>query len=294
MSFLQRKAREDQNVMDLLLSVARDMSFRRPPSFLLDQVLGKVAQAMRVEAASLLLLKEDTGRLDFAVVKGLNAQSIRELDVHLEPEEGLAGWVFAHNAAVVVNDPEKDSRFKAGVDWLTGFKTQNLVAVPLRLSGKPFGVLEVVNRKKKEPFTEEDAELLMAIANLLTTTLDNVRTITTLEGVHTHFKALIGNMPGGFAGVDSKGRLTHAGARAAALLDWEEVPLGQPVEVVFKDVKEMGQALRHVLADEKPIIRQTLSVTLRRRGPRVFGYTAFPLVMSGKLLGAGIVFQDIT
>lgn len=295
LKLLQRKARENQDVMDLLWTVAGEMSFRRAPSFLLDQVLDKVSRVMRVEAASLLLLKEDTGQLDFAVVKGLNAQSIRELDVHLKPDEGLAGWVFSHNAVAVVNEPERDPRFKAGVDWLTGFKTRNLLAAPLKLSGKPFGVLEVVNRKKGEPFSDEDGELLTAIALLLTTTLDNIRAVTVLDSAQVHFKALLENLPGGFVAVDAKGKLTHVGARAAALLDWEELPLGSSGGEAFKETPELGQALAQVLSDQKPLLRQAVTVTLRRRGARTLGYTVFPLITPGqKVLGAGIFFQDIT
>jgi PAS domain S-box-containing protein len=261
----------------------------------MDQALGRIARVMRVEAASLLLLNESTGELDFAVVKGLNAQALRELDTHLKPEEGLAGWAFAHNAAAVINDPDRDPRFKAGVDWLTGFKTWNLLAAPLRLNGRPFGVLEVVNRRKKEPFTDEDAELLSAIAHLLTTTLDNVRTVTALENAQAQFRALMENMPGGFIGVDAKGVLTHASPRAGVLLGWESIPIGRTAQEVLSTARDLQQALSQVLAEGKPLVRQSCRWTSPHGDVRVFGYTAFPLFGSSQSqLGAGLLFQDIT
>lgn len=289
------KPRENQEFLDLLYAIAQDMSFRRAPSYLLDQALARVVQVMRVEAASLLLLNESTGQLDFEVVKGLNAQALRELDMHLQPQEGLAGWAFSQNAAAIVNDPDKDPRFKAGVDWLTGFKTRNILVAPLRLGGKPFGVLEVVNRKGKTPFTEEDAELLSAIAHLLTTTLDNVRTVTALENSQAHFRALLENLPGGFLGVDRGGILTHASARATAILGWSEAPLGRLYKDVFHELREVSQAIALVLAEGKSVVRQSTPFLCPRRGSRLLGYTAFPLITtSGALLGAGLVFQDIT
>lgn len=287
--------RDNQDFLDLLYAIAQDMSFRRAPSFLLDQALGRVAQVMRVEAASLLLLNEATGQLDFEVVKGLNAQALKELDMHLKPEEGLAGWAFSHNAVAIVNEPDKDTRFKAGVDWLTGFKTRNILVAPLRLGGKPFGVLEVVNRRKKESFTEEDAELLSAIAHLLTTTLDNVRTVTALESSQTQFRALLDNLPGGYLGMDREGKLTHASTRALTILAWTTPPLGRPYQELFRDMGDLGASIALVLAEGKTITRQSASFQSPRGGARLLGYTAFPLFTSSRtLLGAGLVFQDIT
>jgi PAS domain S-box-containing protein len=293
---LQQKSRESQEVLGLLYSIAQDMSFRRSPSFLLDKALSQVAQVMRVEAASLFLLNESTGLLDFAVIKGLNAQALRELNLHLKPEEGLAGWVFANDKPAVVNEPDKDPRFKPGVDWLTGFKTHNLLAAPIRLNGRPYGVIEVVNRKKKEPFTDDDAALLSAIAHLLTTTLDNVRTLQALETSQTQLRSLVENLPGGYIGIDLTGRVTHINPRALDILEWSEAPLGKPVsEALSGPTGELGEALAHVLAEKRPVMRQSLTVRLPRRGERRVGYSAFPLPTSPQnLYGAGLIFQDIT
>jgi GAF domain-containing protein len=288
------KTRDSQEMLELLYAVAQDMSFRRGPAFLMDQVMTRVAKVTRVEAASLLLLNESTGRLDFEVVKGLNAQALKELDLHLSPDEGLAGWAFARNAVAIVNEPDRDPRFKAGVDWLTGFKTRNLLVAPIRLGGRPFGVLELVNRRRNEPFTDEDAELVSAIAHLLTTTLDNVRAVAALESAQAHFRALLDNLPGGYLGVDREGKVNHASARAAALLGWEESPVGKFVHEVFRGISDVEQTVARVLADGRPVLRQTAAFDNGRRGARLLGYSAFPLVAGRQGLGAGIVFQDIT
>jgi PAS domain S-box-containing protein len=296
LQLLERKARESQEVLGLLHSIAQDMSFRRSPSFLLDKAVGQVAKVMRVEAASLFLLNEETGVLDFAVIKGLNAQALRELDLHLKPAEGLAGWVFANDKPAVINDPDKDPRFKPGIDWLTGFKTHNLLAAPIRVNGRPFGVMEVVNRRKQEPFTDEDGELLSAIAHLLSTTLDNVRTLQALEASQTQLKTLVENMPGGYVGVDLQGRITHANPRALDILEWTEIPLGKTLaEALSKGAAELGQVIAQVLAEGHPIIRQTATLHMPRRGERRVGYSSFPLHASGRNFhGAGLMFQDIT
>lgn len=295
LQLLREKAKDDAEILRLLYSMARDMSFRKNPDALLDQAIGRVAETMRVEAASLLLLNPDTGLLEFSVIKGMNAQAMRELDLRLKPDEGLAGWVFAHNKPAVVNDVANDPRFKAGSDWMTGFKTHNLVAVPMRLDGKPLGVLEVLNRRKRELFTDDDAEFLTAISHLVTTLLENVQTYRALEASQDYLGDLLQNLPGGYIGVDPRGRVTHCNVRALEILDMDKTPAGQTFQEAFESQGGLRDAIQSTLADRRPLRRKSYRAQLPRKGLRDIGYSTFCLPgRHGDILGIGVLFQDIT
>jgi PAS domain S-box-containing protein len=279
--------------MDLLCSIAQEMSIRRSPSFLLNQIIGQVAAVMRVEAASLLLLNEETDFLDFVVVKGLNAQALRELDMRLRPKEGLAGWVFSHNKPAVVNSPDDDPRFQPGADWLTGFKTRNLLVAPLRLNGKPFGVLELVNRRKNDSFTDEDADLASAIAALLTTTLDNVRAMKSLEKSQVMLRSLFEHAGEGIIAVDRQGLVTHVNVLASELFAWPSPPVGRPMAEAFAASPELEQFVTQVLMEEKPVIRRVFSMAFQGNVRRQVQGTIFPLSVPGQvLLGAGVLLSE--
>jgi GAF domain-containing protein len=290
---LSRKVRESPEVSEFLGFLVRELSFRRSPSFLMNRVVEGIAFLFKAEAASLLLLNEETGLLDFVVIKGLNDQAIKELDVHLKPDEGLAGWALTHAKPVVVNDPSSDARFKARVDLLTGFKTRNLMAAPLRLEGKPFGVLEVLNRKKREPFTEMDAALLATLSPLLVTAFHNIHLFHVAETVQAQFKAVMENMPEGFLAVDRRGRLTHANPRALELMEWGDPPLGKGLADLFMPIPSLRQGLEKVLAEERSLPLQTSPLS-GRRGTRSLSYTIFPLMTPGRTLGgAAVLLREI-
>jgi phosphoserine phosphatase RsbU/P len=79
---------------------------------------------------------------------------------------GIAGAAF--QTRTIVNSPNviRDERFHADIDARTGFRTRNLLAVPLIGYDKtPIGVLELIN-KSGRGFTRADEGLSAALASL--------------------------------------------------------------------------------------------------------------------------------
>ena len=113
---------------------------------------------------SLLLMEEETGRLKFEIVMGVDAKKLKNFC--LERGEGIAGWVSLNGKPLVVEDTRYDPRFSSRVDQLLGFKTRSVVCVPL-LDGKNrvVGVVELINRltEGKGFFTEMDMAILSSI-----------------------------------------------------------------------------------------------------------------------------------
>jgi GAF domain-containing protein len=69
--------------------------------------------------------------------------------------------------------PEIDERF--------GFVTQSLVAAPLIAQGRVLGVLEVLNKRSDDGFTEDDASVLSVLATLAALALDFATSISDKE-----------------------------------------------------------------------------------------------------------------
>jgi transcriptional regulator with GAF, ATPase, and Fis domain len=288
------KTRDHPELLDLLCCVAQEVSYRRSPTFLLNHVFNRVAHVMRVEAASLFLLNEETGLLDSTVVKGLNAQALRELNFQLKPSEGLAGWVFTHNQAVIVNNPKEDPRFQPGADLLTGFNTSNLLAVPLRLNGRPVGVLEFVNRQKKDLFTDEDAALAESIACLLSTTVDNLRVVGALERSLATLRSFLEHVGEALVAVDRWGIVTHVSTRASNLFGWPLPPVGRPAAEALAASPEAEQMVTQVLREEKSSIRSRLCFAPTGSDKREFDVFVFPLAAPGQaVVGSAVIFSEV-
>jgi diguanylate cyclase (GGDEF)-like protein len=123
---------------------------------------------------SLLLRDEATGELVFTLVRG--AAHPRLLERRLAPDEGIAGWVATHDEALLIPDVAADPRFSARMDTLSGFRTQSVVAVPLRARDRCIGVLELINALHERVFDAGDVEILQSFADFAAIAIHNART----------------------------------------------------------------------------------------------------------------------
>ena len=89
---------------------------------------------------------------------GLEQQVIR-----LPAERGIAGWVAREGSAVRLENAYEDPRFEPDIDRKLGFKTNELLCLPIRNeAGAIIGVLQLLN--KQEGFSDEDEAFLDALS----------------------------------------------------------------------------------------------------------------------------------
>ena len=119
---------------------------------------------------SLSLIEEETDESVFVLVYGAVRETLP--GYRFDRRLGIAGWVAEHAEPAVVHDVRADSRFLPAVDERFDFVTHSLVAVPLAARGKVLGVIEVVNKRSGDDFTEDDASLLSVLATLAASALD--------------------------------------------------------------------------------------------------------------------------
>lgn len=160
------------------LSQLVEVSRRINSSETLERLLAEIMEAakviMRAEASSLMLLDEATGELVIAVPTGPAQAEIS--GVRIPPGKGFAGWVAAHGEPLLVPEVEKDPRFFGEVSRKTGFRTHNLLCVPLRDSEQQvIGVLQALNRWNMEPFTEDDVPMFLALADHAALAIEKAR-----------------------------------------------------------------------------------------------------------------------
>ena len=140
---------------------------------LLSEIMESAKKIMDAEASSLLLLDEQTGELIFTVPTGPARAEIS--GVRIPPGRGFGGWVARMGIPLVVADPEKDDRFYGEVSK-TGFRTRNLICVPMRDSeGKILGVLQALNRRCDQGFTEDDIPLFSALSDQAAIAIEKAR-----------------------------------------------------------------------------------------------------------------------
>jgi signal transduction histidine kinase len=145
-----------------MLDLAREVNTARELPDLLNFIVITAAELLDSEASSLLLRKSDV--LHFEVAFGKKGTEVKKLTVPLGA--GIAGSVALSGKSTIVRkaDTEGSGIFK-DIDKKSGFTTRNLLCVPLRVKERIIGVVEVMNRRDKEGYNEDDISLLEGFAN---------------------------------------------------------------------------------------------------------------------------------
>lgn len=165
----QKRYRE----LDLLHQTSQVLTSTLDVNELLEKVMHLTANVLDAGAASILLLDETKQALIFEASHSPQRDLLYKQRISIN--EGVVGWVACNNQPTIVNDVENDFRFNRKVDTQTGFLTESIAAVPLRLKGEVIGVLEALNKESGQGFDEADLRLMTAMAAQAAMALENAR-----------------------------------------------------------------------------------------------------------------------
>ena len=142
---------------------------------LLDYISGEIKNLLGTEGAQVLLLDEEKNEFFYiGAAHDDTAAEKRMKEIRFPADRGISGKVIRTGEPLIVADTYKDPDFYSEVDTLAGFKTNNLLVVPLRSKERIIGVLCARN-KKLENFDQTDIELLSMVAGTLALSIENAR-----------------------------------------------------------------------------------------------------------------------
>jgi sigma-B regulation protein RsbU (phosphoserine phosphatase) len=125
---------------------------------LISIILQIATRQSGAERGTVFLVDRERNEIWSLVGLGLEQQVIR-----LPAEKGIAGWVAREGSAVRLENAYDDPRFEPDIDRRLGFKTRQLMCLPIRNeAGDIIGVLQLLN--KAEGFTDEDEAFLDALS----------------------------------------------------------------------------------------------------------------------------------
>lgn len=160
--------------------------------------------------------------------------------IRIPVTNGIAGHVATSGEPVVIADAYGDPRFNKSVDVKTGFKTRNLMCVPLKVKkGGVIGVVQLINKsgpstftseptsdgdrfcKQEDAFTPDDLQFLQVFASQAATAIANSRTeAEEAEGDDGEGAALGSSSPSRNASKNSSKWCKEA--ESFKVVDWEE------------------------------------------------------------------------
>ncbi len=168
--------------LTLLCSQGQELSSMDDLDTLLERLLDIALQICEGGASSVLLVDRQNHELFFRAARGKSGESITRL--RFDANRGIAGWVLENREPAVVNDVSSDSRHYGYIDEQVDFKTRNLICVPVLWKDMVLGVIEVLNKKNRKAFTEQDREYLSILANQAGAA---IHITTMMENLHNFF-----------------------------------------------------------------------------------------------------------
>jgi signal transduction histidine kinase len=172
---LQETERRAQQLSSLNV-ITRQLTSTLELQPLLKSILESAVNILNTEAGSLFLVDEQNDELIFQVTVGPVAQNL--VGQRLPPGTGFVGKAVVSRHPVIVNDVAATSTWNPAPDKQTGFMTRAILAVPMEVKGRVIGVIEIINKKDGNPFTEDDQNLLAAFAGQAAVAIDNARLYT--------------------------------------------------------------------------------------------------------------------
>lgn len=173
---LQLKVRE----VDLLYELSRQIQQARTEEELASTVIEQALELLSCEAAALLLLDDEGGRLHYAT-RPVDATG-RTGTLRLAPGEGLVGRAIRQGALLGSDGLKDDPGHRLRLMDELGISIRGTLAAPLVAEQRQHGALQVFNRKSNmRRFTAEDLKLLSLIADQTAVALDLRRQLVEKE-----------------------------------------------------------------------------------------------------------------
>jgi signal transduction histidine kinase/putative methionine-R-sulfoxide reductase with GAF domain len=156
---LEQRLRVETRKLDAVRELGRVLGATLDLDRLLVVLLEKVTELLDAERATIFLVSDDRQELVSTIAQGGYVETIR-----LHMGEGIAGSVAQSGATLNIPDAYADARFNKEVDQRTGFRTRNILCMPMPdHKGRTIGVIQVLNKRNRK-FDADDEALLATVA----------------------------------------------------------------------------------------------------------------------------------
>jgi len=167
---------EDKNrELQALYNVSHTLNFLNTLDSVLQAILDNAINYLEAEWGSIMLLNEQTMELSVSLVRGLKEKNIKP-SIKLKLGEGIAGMTAKSGKPMLVKDGYNSPYFKKFKKKGSHHrKVRSLICAPIRYGKETFGVINIVNPRKRKVFTDEDLKLLESLACSAGVTLKNFK-----------------------------------------------------------------------------------------------------------------------
>jgi K+-sensing histidine kinase KdpD len=156
--------------LNLLIDAAKTVNSTLDLDRLLDVILEAAIKSIAADRGTLYLVDELKSEIWSKALRGTEV-----IEIRLPIGKGLSGYVAKTGETINIPDAHNDPRWNPDVDKKSGYRTNNMLCMPMQnRDGKIIGVFQMLN-KKGGPFTTQDEEFINALSIHASIAIENAR-----------------------------------------------------------------------------------------------------------------------
>ncbi len=288
---LERARAEEVKLLEISEAISSDLK--------LDTLLGRIVTAttelLDAERATLFLYDGDNKQLWSKVASGSGNEEMAE--IRIPADAGIAGAAFASGRVQNIPDAYADPRFNQDVDRRSGYRTRNILCLPVDdRYGGPVGVLQVLN-KRGGSFNPHDIRRLKAFSAQIAIAIANARLFADVMELKNYNESILKSLTNGVVTLDRNRRVVKMNEAAEKLLHLAQGQAEQkPVSDLFADSNPwILKSLDYVGRTSGNDYHADTDLKLPEGGSASVNLTVAPLNdLKGATIGYMLVFEDIT
>ncbi|MEJ5226882.1 HD domain-containing phosphohydrolase [Thermodesulfovibrio sp.] len=150
--------------LEVLLKAAGNITKEKRIDNLIEILSNLAKELIEADRCSLFLIDEERKELYSIFAHGIG-------EIRIPIDSGIAGYVARKGELYLTYDAYSSEFFNPDIDRLSGYRTENILAIPLFDSKeKIIGVYQFIN--KEGVYTEEDLKLVRLLSEFASTTIE--------------------------------------------------------------------------------------------------------------------------
>jgi len=178
-------------------------------------VMDQARDLMQADRSTLFMLSKERGELWTKVAK---ADGKTMMEIRIPTNRGIAGCVASTGQPLNIADAYKDPRFDPSTDRRTGYKTRNILCMPVFNSGGDLIAVTQLINKQQGGFTASDEEFMQAFNIQAGIALENAKLFENLLLEKQYQKDILESLSDAVVSTDLEGRIVTINDAALSLL----------------------------------------------------------------------------
>ncbi len=291
-AFLVERLEQAQREEIELLTIAEAISTELHLHVLFARIMAAATQLLKAERSTLFLYDGSRDELWSQVAEGTGQKEIR-----IPARAGIAGAAFTEGEVLVVPDAYADARFNREVDRASGYRTRNILAVPITdKAGERLGVVQVLN-KHGGAFGPIDIRRAKAFCAQIAISIQNAQLFSDVLALKNYNESILKSLSNGVVTLDQHLNIVKINEAAERIfgLTMDQVLHRSAVQVFGNRNAWVTRSLDYVASMGTSDYHADTDFELPDGAAAAINLTAAPLFeTAGRPIGCMLVLEDIT